>query len=358
MCYSPLAPHSSLGFDRIPLFTNYSSLSFFTPLSFVSATIAAEGAALCSLSFGRLPISGWDTSTGCNYNTSKPLYRPLWCDWNGVSCSSSYSINSLYLYYAEWDYNSHYLIQNNFKQTIPTSIAGLKGLAILSLYGMDYTGPIPTSLFSLTQLNYLRLQYNSLTSSIPSAISNLKLLSQLLLDYNQLTSSIPTAVWNSPQLNSLSLQSNSLTGTIPSVIMNLNLVSIFLSGNSLSGTIPSSISALTNLQSVLLDTNHFSGKIPNIFGNFHQSGNWYVLLLHNNYFSEALPSMPYSYGPFSYTFDQNCQLTSAFSLVYLGSQTHCKPGTVGQLSPTAFPSSMPLSRTFFRHFLPRYFPPS
>ena len=346
VCYPPLAPHSSLGFDRIHHFIFYSSLSFFTHLFLISGAIAAEGAALCSLSFGRLPISGWDTATGCNYNTSKPVYRPVWCDWSGVSCSSSYSIISLSVSYAQWDSNSVYLIQNNFKRTIPTSITRLKGLTSLNLYDMDYTGPIPTALFSLTQLNYLSLQYNSLTSTIPNAIKNLKLLSQLTLDNNQLTSSIPTAVWNLPQLNYLSLQRNFLTGTIPSVIMNRNLFTIYLSGNSLSGTIPSSISALTNLQSVLLDTNHFSGKIPNIFGNFRQFGNSYVLLLHNNYFTGMLPSMPYSYGLFSYTFDQNCQLTSAFSSVYLGSQSHCKPGTVGQLTPTAFPSSLPLSRTF------------
>ena len=297
---------------------------------------------MCSVSFGRFPISGWNTATGCNYNTSKPVYRPLWCDWNGVSCSSSYRIISLNVGYVQWDPNSDYLIKNNFKQTIPTSIANLKGLTDLSLNSMGFTGPIPTALFSLTQLNRLNLQLNSLSGSISPAISNLKLLGQLILQNNKLVGRLLPAIWNLPQLAYLSITSNSLSGTIPSFIMNTNLVNIYLSGNSLSGTIPSSLAAFPNLQSVCLDNNNFSGKIPNIFGtrNFYQ--NCYVLLLHNNYFTGAVPAMPYSFCYWTAsTFDQNCQLTSAFSSVYLGSQTHCQPARAGQLTPTAFPSPSP-----------------
>ena len=305
-----------------------------------------QGLALCSLSFGRLPISGWNTATGCYYNTSEPVYRPSWCSWSGVYCSSSYSINSLQIWSSGWDPNSDYLTQNNLKQTIPTSIAGLIGLTFLTLNNMGYTGPLPTALFSLIKLNTLDLHSNSLTGSIPTAIANLRQLNQLSLDGNHFTGSLPTAVWNLPQLSTLSMQRNSLSGTISSTIMNTNLGSILLSGNSLSGTIPPSISALTNLYNVYLDHNHFTGTIPKIFGNLLQNGNWYMLLLHNNYFTGAMPSMPYSYGRFTFTFDQNCQLTSAFSSVYLGSQTHCKPGTVGQLTPTAFPSPSPTPCTF------------
>ena len=407
-------------------------------LSAVSADIAAEGFALCSLTFGRTSISNWNTATGCHYNTSKPVYRPSWCDWSGVSCDFSYRINSLEVWYSYWDYN--YLAQNNLKRTIPTSIAGLKGLTSLSLYGMGYTGPIPTALFSLTKLNTLDLRYSSLTGSIPFAIANLKQLIELRIDNNRINGTVPAALLNLPQLRTLSMQGNSLsglpsairkntalsqlslsnnrmTGTIPPGIGNLtnlqqldlsyntrrscdwnynyvsqnwessctssgglrgtlpaalytlkslqymrlsgnrltgsisplisnmtNLGSAQLSGNRFNGTIPSSFLKLNNLYELTLDNNYFTGKIPKVFRNLNvyiTNGMWYKLLLHNNYLTGAIPSMAYSYGSFTFTFDQNCQLTSTYPAVILSSQMHCKPGTTGQLAPTAFPSPSP-----------------
>ena len=422
----------------------------------VSAEIAAEGLALCSLSFGRDPISDWDTSTGCYYDTSVPVYRPPWCDWSGVNCNEVYSIGSVQVFWNSWDPNSDYWVQNSFKQSIPTTIAGLKGLVSLYVEGMGYTGPIPTALCSLTKLSSLYLDYNFLTGTIPTAIANLKQLNYLNLDGNRFNGTLPAALLNLPQLSSLSMQYNSLSGlpsaihkntvlnqlylsgnqmigTIPRGIGNLtnlylldlstygqqlcdyyisqsqeylcpppsglngtlpaelftlkslgtlqltgnrlsgtispsisrltNLQSIQLSGNSLSGTIPSSISSLINLYTVYLDNNHFTGKIPNVFPNLNvytTNGMWYTLLLHNNYFTGAIPPMSYSYVPFIYTFDLNCQLTSAFPAVILSSQTHCKPGTGGQLTPTAFPSPSPIPCTWspavfdnllYKHFL-------
>ena len=394
----------------------------------VSANLAAEGLALCSLSLGRSSFGGWNTATGCYYNTSKPVYRPPWCTWSGVSCHSfTYSINSLNLYSpGQW------LPGFSSKRTIPTSIAGLKGLTYLSLVYVGYTGPIPTALCSLTNLNTLYLYQNYLTGTIPTTVTNLKQLNYLNLDNNRFNGTLPAVLLNLPQLRTLSMQYNSLSGlpstihkntalnqlylsrnqmtsaiprgignltninqvdlsssgqqtchsnyvsqswvysctssgglngTLPAELYTLkslntlkltrnrlngtisplisrltNLQNLQLSGNSLSGTIPSSISTLTNLNNVYLDNNYFTGKIPKVFGNVLQ-WNWYYLLLHNNYFTGALPLMPYSYDSFIYTFDQNCQLAS--SLVYLGTQTHCKPGTAGQLTPTAFPSPSP-----------------
>ena len=407
---------------------NYKLISFFpSPISYCfTANLAAEGLALCSLNLGRSPFSGWDTATGCYYNTSKPVYRPPWCSWSGVSCdSSSYSINSLDLYSpGQW------LSGFSSKRTIPTSIAGLKGLTSISLNDMGYTGSIPMALCSLTNLNTLYLGWNSLSGTIPTAIANLKQLFDVNLDINRFNGTLPAALLNLPQLRYLSMQENFLSGlpstinkntvlnflvlrnnrmigTIPPGIGNLtnlvvldlsnmywnytmqswvhsfapsaglngtlpaelytlksleylrllgnrlsgtisplisnmnNLQNIQLSGNSLNGAIPSSISSLNNLYQLTLDNNHFTGKVPKVFGNVPQDGTRYSLLLHNNYLTGAIPSMPYSYGPFVFTIDLNCQLTSAFPAVVLSSQTHCKPGTAGQLTPTAFPSPAP-----------------
>ena len=157
-----------------------------------------------------------------------------------------------------------------------------------------------------------------------------------------LNGTLPAELYTLKSLEYLRLLGNRLSGTISPLISNMNnLQNIQLSGNSLNGAIPSSISSLNNLYQLTLDNNHFTGKVPKVFGNVPQDGTRYSLLLHNNYLTGAIPSMPYSYGPFVFTIDLNCQLTSAFPAVVLSSQTHCKPGTAGQLTPTAFPSPAP-----------------
>ena len=275
--------------------------------------------------------------------------------------------------------NTLYLGWNSLSGTIPTAIANLKQLFDVNLDINRFNGTLPAALLNLPQLRYLSMQENFL-SGLPSTINKNTVLNFLVLRNNRMIGTIPPGIgnltnlvvldlsnmyWNytmqswvhsfAPSaglngtlpaelytlksLNTLKLTRNRLNGTISPLISRLtNLQNLQLSGNSLSGTIPSSISTLTNLNNVYLDNNYFTGKIPKVFGNVLQ-WNWYYLLLHNNYFTGALPLMPYSYDSFIYTFDQNCQLAS--SLVYLGTQTHCKPGTAGQLTPTAFPSPAP-----------------
>ena len=400
---------------------------------------------LCSLTFGRQPINGWNTFTGCYYNTSKPAYQPPWCSWNGVSCNSGYRVNYLSVWGSNWDPNSNYLTLNNMNRMIPTSLGSLKGLTSLSLGSWGFTGPLPSVLFGLTQLQTLSLGYNALTGTISTAITKLKQLRYLSFDgnrfngtlpavlsmysnslsdlpavipkntalntlnlgYNQIASTLPPSISNLASLNELDLSYNGqqrcnnnyngqywvysctttsgFFGTLPSELYTLsslnyitlttnkfsgtispmlsaltNLQTIRFSGNSFSGQIPTAISLLKNLYYVSLDFNQFSGKLPKIFGNTFNDWNWYYLLAHNNYFTGQLPSMPYSSPRFVYTFDQNCQLTS--SSAYLGIQTHCKPGSVGQLTPTAFPSPSPTTRksailfTTPRHSLLTYLP--
>ena len=372
-------------------------------LLLVLADIAAEGFALCSLSFARQPISGWNTATGCYYNTSKPAYQPPWCSWSGVSCNAAHSINILQVYNVYWDTNSNYLTQNNLKRTIPSSIGALKGLTYLYFDNMGYTGTIPSALFTLTKLNTLYLQSHSLSGLIPSGLAKLKLLNTLSLFNNQLNGTLPAIIFQFPQLSYLNLEYNSFHGTLPTINKNTALQNLYMnfnrlsgniaalgnltnlhslgltnnarqtcgykivnqnsvysctsvggfngslpasisslsnlqdlrvSGNKLSGTISSSFSSLMNLYSVSFDSNRFSGTIPQIFGNMRLAGGIYQMLLHNNYFSGSIPSMPYSYPQFIFTFDQNCQLTSAYPAVILSSQSQCK-------GANAYPSPSP-----------------
>ena len=258
-----------------------------------------------------------------------------------------------------------YLASNYLSGPIPTAIANLKQLNNLYLDNNRFNGTLPAVLLNLPQLRTLTMQSNSLHGTIPSIINKNAALKELYLSYNAMSGPIPRAVGNLTNLQVLTSSGNArqtcgysnvgqnlvysctliggINGTLPAELLSLKFLSLLqLSGNNLGGTISPSISALSNLNNVFLDNNRFTGAIPKIFGNFVQNGNGYYLVLHNNYFTGAVPSMPYSYGPFIYTFDQNCLSTS--SSVYLGSQAHCKPGTAGQLTPTAFPSPSPTPR--------------
>ena len=264
------------------------------------------------------------------------------------------NLNTLYLYY------------NSLSGTIPIAIANLKQLNELGLDGNRFNGTLPAALLNFPQLRYLSMAQNSL-SGLPSAIHKNTVLSQLILENNRMVGTIPRGIGNLTNLYLLDLSNNAhqscnnyyngqswvysctppvggLNGTLLAELYTLkSLNSLLLSGNRLSGTISPLISALTNLNNVYLDNNHFTGKIPKVFPNPNvdkSNGMWYRLLLHNNYLTGAIPSMPYSYGPFTFTFDLNCQLTSAFPAVILSFQTHCKPGTAGQLF-SAFPSLSP-----------------
>jgi hypothetical protein len=105
---------------------------------------------------------------------------------------------------------------------------------------------------------------------------------------------------------------------------------------------------MTNLYQVNLDWNSFRGTIPQFFTNMRtdaSSYQWYTLSLHHNYFTGVVSTMPFWYGRFMYTFDQNCQLTAPFATKLLGPQTNCPPGTAGQAAPTAFPTAAPTQGT-------------
>ena len=86
------------------------------------------------------------------------------------------------------------------------------------------------------------------------------------------------------------------------------------------------------------------GTVPQVFSTLNMyisNGNTYRLLLHNNYLTGAIPKMAYGYGGFTFTLDNNCQLTSAFPAAVVTSQLHCKPGTAGQRAPSMLPSPSP-----------------
>ncbi len=111
---------------------------------------------------------------------------------------------------------------------------------------------------------------------------------ELNLGYNNLEGTFPTSISNLTGLEYLYLNSNQLTGSIPSSIGNLtSLEYLDLKYNQLTGPIPAEIWDLTSLRVLLLDNNQLTGSIPQEIGNL-TSLEW--LYLYENQLTGSIPT--------------------------------------------------------------------
>jgi len=109
---------------------------------------------------------------------------------------------------------------------------------------------------------------------------------KLSLSQNQLCGTIPDTISNLTFINSIYLDSNFIRGLSDQIWNLTSLSEIQLSNNFIRGSIPSNFSLPSNLTLVLLSTNFFSQSLPTSIGNLPLLQ---VLDLSNNEFSGALP---------------------------------------------------------------------
>ena len=99
---------------------------------------------------------------------------------------------------------------------------------------------------------------------------------------------IPASIGALTNLISLNLQANHFSGSIPPEIGNLsNLLHLYIQNNDLTGSIPPEIGNLASLTDLKLYNNDFSGSIPSEIGNLI---NLETLYLQNNSLSGPIPS--------------------------------------------------------------------
>ncbi|GKU86233.1 hypothetical protein SLEP1_g782 [Rubroshorea leprosula] len=153
---------------------------------------------------------------------------------------------------------------NKFQGPIPSSLDQLKNLKILDLSSNFLNSTIPFGLGSCINLTFLALANNQLTGQLPLSFSNLLKISKLGLSDNFLYGQIPPSlIGNWTQLISLQLQNNNFTGKIPSEIGLLTkLRFLYLYNNKLSASIPLEIENLKNLVQLDLSGNQLSSSIP------------------------------------------------------------------------------------------------
>ncbi|KAH8971067.1 hypothetical protein BDL97_02G123200 [Sphagnum fallax] len=267
--------------------------------------------------------TGWGilSAMGGDNNCSDPCG----CGWEGVICvqlvQPAVAPGSCTLYMPT--VIGLELIGLGLQGHLSGAIGNLTNLQILTITGNPgLTGNLPSEIGSLSNLTVLDLHDNNFTGLIPNLalLANLQILS---LNGNAFSGSIEHVLQglNAPLLVSMDLSSNQLTGCIPGLTTGLGnysgfsatflnvshnhiggyfnisnqfnetdlLTTLDLSFNNISGDISTVISFLYGLYSpqiLLINNNHFSGKLPDFSTSLDTITN---LDLSNNQLSGIIP---------------------------------------------------------------------
>ncbi|CAI0442602.1 unnamed protein product [Linum tenue] len=171
------------------------------------------------------------------------------------------------------------LRNNSLGGQIPAQVFNCSNLVLFTFAGNLLSGRIPDEIGSLSKLKRIGLGNNSLTGSIPQSVGNMSSLEELYAYRNHLVGSLPDGLGQLRNFSIVSLYDNSLSGPIPDSTFNSStligqlpsglgsrflpqLQFISLVNNRFSGSIPASLSNATDLGTIRLGSNMFSGRIP------------------------------------------------------------------------------------------------
>ncbi|XAR63702.1 Non-specific serine/threonine protein kinase [Bertholletia excelsa] len=205
------------------------------------------------------------------------------CNWENVVCSPEKRVTRIQI--------GH----QNLQGTLPPSLAKLSELERFEVMSNQLTGALP-SLAGLGSLQFLLLNNNNF-SSIPSDFfTGLSSLQQVFLDYNPFSAwSIPDSIRDATSLQIFSATAANITGKIPEFFGGetfVSLTTLHLAFNYLEGGLPASfigspiqslwlngqqsnsklngsisvIQNMTQLSEVWLQSNSFSGPLPDFSG--------------------------------------------------------------------------------------------
>ncbi|XWS25441.1 hypothetical protein CRYUN_Cryun27aG0068600 [Craigia yunnanensis] len=192
-----------------------------------------------------------------------------------------------------------YLNGSGFSGPFPwKSLENMTSLAVLSLGDNPFDrNPFPNQILKLKKLNWLYLANCSIEGKIPPAIGDLTELIELELQYNYLSGEIPVEIGKLHKLWRLELYYNELTGKFPVGLRNLTNLEYFdASANHFEGDI-SEVRFLTNLVSLQLFENQFTGEVPPELGEFKKLVN---LSLYANTLTGPLPQKLGSWADFDF----------------------------------------------------------
>uniref|UniRef100_A0A0E0IUI1 Receptor kinase-like protein Xa21 n=1 Tax=Oryza nivara TaxID=4536 RepID=A0A0E0IUI1_ORYNI len=206
---------------------------------------------------------------------------------SGTIPSSIWNISS-----SLWGLN---IQQNNLVGVVPTdAFTALPELRTISMDNNRFHGRLPTSLVNVSHVRMLQLGFNFFSGTVPSELGMLKNLEQFLLFATLLEAKEPrdwefiTALTNCSRLKILELGASKFGGVLPDSLSNLStsLQTLSLQYNTISGRIPKDIGNLIGLQSLTLDDNSFIGTLPSSLGRLQ---NLNLLSVPKNKISGSVP---------------------------------------------------------------------
>ncbi|CAK9218041.1 unnamed protein product [Sphagnum troendelagicum] len=197
---------------------------------------------------------------------------------------------------------------------LPPEIGSLTNLTVLDLHDNGFTGVIP-NLAQLTNLEVLSLNGNAFSGSIEPVFqglnTNVNPFARVDLSSNQLTGCIPgltTGIGNYSGFSGtfLNVSHNHIGGYISNTstqFSSLNLYTLDLSFNNISGDISTlifcspqdnitSYGSFCSIETLLINNNHLSGKLPDFSTFFHQMSTFDSITnldLSNNQISGIIP---------------------------------------------------------------------
>jgi Leucine-rich repeat (LRR) protein len=205
------------------------------------------------------------------------------------------------------------------------SLAGTPHLSVLALGDNPLLAPtaaFPAEVTRLTSLTRLYMSAANIGGAIPPEIGNLASLVDLELSDNRLGGVIPREIARLTNLTQLELYNTSLHGELPAGFGKLTkLRYLDASTNNLSGGLDE-LRHLTQLVSLQLFFNNFSGGVPPEFGEFKDLVN---LSLYSNSLTGELPAGLGSWAKFNFIDVSTNALTGPIP------PDMCKQGTMQKL---------------------------
>ncbi|KAK9743106.1 hypothetical protein RND81_03G218300 [Saponaria officinalis] len=143
-------------------------------------------------------------------------------------------------------------------------------VTVLDLNSLGLSGPLFKVIQNFTSLVTLFADYNTFTGTIPQSIGRMRNLTYLGLGANKLSGTLPVSLFNLSSLQLFDLTDNLFHGELPPNLgfTHPRLIWLGLAQNNFSGSIQI-IRNFTNLESIILHENSFTGRVLDDFHQFH-----------------------------------------------------------------------------------------